>query len=170
MKNIDTDLRYDLSSLTDAQLLQFAKEANKFKKNFQESFCDLDWLKEYKNDNLFIFSGKNPRFEYFHNSVKSVDARTLFIESNKCFTFIKEVLETFEEKLYRYTREYSQFTIDYIQNNIVDLDYTLLSGEDFLSEMIYDVGNILKVIKDGADKDLFIELKLALEDENNRSN
>lgn len=30
--------------------------------------------------------------------------------------------------------------------------------------------NILKVIKDGADKDLFIELKLVLEDENNRSN
>ena len=165
MKELDTNKNYDLRALTDTQLLKFAEMTNKFKNSSQEDFRDLEWLSDFKSEHPFeLTSGDGDAgFAEYSDFSNSVDARTLFIENNEYFTFINLILEIFEEKLYHYSGKYSQFTIDYIQNNIIDLDYTLLSEEEFLVEMIYDIGNILEVIKDGVDKDLFIDLKSSLE-------
>ena len=73
---------------------------------------------------------------------------------------LEEILEHFEGKL---SCDYSQFTIDFIQNTLIDLEYSIVDEETNFSSTYYDVENILQIIKDGVDKELFIDLKLALE-------
>ena len=77
---------------------------------------------------------------------------------------LEEILEHFEGKIFCDMKNYSQFTIDFIQNTLIDLEYSLVDEETNFSYTYYDVENILQIIKDGVDKELFIDLKLALEE------
>lgn len=77
---------------------------------------------------------------------------------------LEEILEHFEGKIFFDMKNYSQFTIDFIQNTLIDLEYSLVDEETNFSSTYYDVENILQIIKDGVDKELFIDLKLALEE------
>lgn len=77
---------------------------------------------------------------------------------------LKEILGHFEGKLFCDTRDYSQFTIDFIQNTLVELEHSLVDEETNFNSVCYDVDNILQIIKDGVDKELFMDLKLALEE------
>ena len=77
---------------------------------------------------------------------------------------LEEILEQFESRVFCDMKNYSQFTIDFIQNTLIDLEYSLVDEETNFSSTYYDVENILQIIKDGVDKELFIDLKLALEE------
>ena len=83
---------------------------------------------------------------------------------------LEEILEQFESRVFCDMKNYSQFTIDFIQNTLIDLEYSMVDEETNFSSVYYYVDNILQIIKEGIDKELFFDLKLALEDENNRSN
>lgn len=77
---------------------------------------------------------------------------------------LEEILEHFEGKIFCDMKNYSQFTIDFIQNMLIDLEYSMVDEETNSSSTYYDVENILQIIKEGVDKELFIDLKLALEE------
>ena len=77
---------------------------------------------------------------------------------------LEEILEHFEGKIFCNMKNYSQFTIDFIQNTLIDLEYSMVDEETNFSSVYYDVDNILQIIKEGIDKEFFIDLKLALEE------
>lgn len=77
---------------------------------------------------------------------------------------LEEILEHFEGKIFCDMKNYSQFTIDFIPNTLINLEYSMVDEETNFSSVCYDVDNILQIIKEGIDKEFFIDLKLALEE------
>ncbi len=83
-----------------------------------------------------------------------------------------EILRKYESIIH--ASEYSQFTIDFIQDNESDIDdveeqerfgkYAARIENDLIGAFQYQVSNILDIIKDGKDKDLFIELEKETKD------
>ena len=85
-----------------------------------------------------------------------------------------EILRNFEKKVSE--TNYEQFTIDFVQNNETHINDIISIGElegfgeyaertesDLIGSLVYDVSCILDIIKDGKDKELFIELEKAIE-------
>lgn len=85
-----------------------------------------------------------------------------------------KVLRDFETKIH--VSSFKQFTIDFIQNNESHLNDVVMVGNvdgfgeyadatesDILGTIKYEVDCILDIIKDGKDKELFIELQKQIE-------
>lgn len=74
------------------------------------------------------------------------------------------------EEIVQLSNEYEQFTIDFFQNtemglNVeIDEDITETHGEDLIGNTQYEVSCILDIIKDGKDKDLFLQLENKIKD------
>ena len=73
--------------------------------------------------------------------------------------FLENLLQKFEKRIFYQMKDYSQFTIDFIENNINDLEYSESNESTLIGSLIYQINNILDIIVDGKDKDLFIDLK-----------
>ena len=81
---------------------------------------------------------------------------------------ILKVLRKYEGLIHE--SEYSQFTIDFIQNNEMDVDAIIDDGdqtvsyiEDVIKAFQYDVSCILEIVKEGKDKELFESLEKDIE-------
>lgn len=79
-----------------------------------------------------------------------------------------EIFRDFEQIIHQ--EQYSQFTIDFIQNEemyvneMLDEDsLTDLQIEDLKASYIYQIDNVLAIIKNGKDCTLFYDLKVNLE-------
>ena len=79
-----------------------------------------------------------------------------------------EIFRDFETIIHQ--EEYSQFTIDFIQNeemyineNLEDNYLSELQVNDLISSYVYQIDNILAIIKNGKDCTLFFDLKSNLE-------
>lgn len=73
--------------------------------------------------------------------------------------FLENLLQKYDAIVYRQMKDYSQFTIDFIENNLQDLEYSESNESTLIESLIYQINNILDIIVDGKDKDLFIDLK-----------
>ena len=76
---------------------------------------------------------------------------------------LEDVLQKFDSKIYYDMKNYNQFTIDFIENHIQDFDDAECNDKDYIDGLIYEIDNVLNIIKDGKDKDLFTELKQEIE-------
>ena len=83
---------------------------------------------------------------------------------------LKQALEIFryyEDKIH--SGNYEQFTIDFIQDNEVDLNDYIEEEKnerrikDIIGSLHYQTSCILKIIKEGKDKELFTELEKKLD-------
>lgn len=83
---------------------------------------------------------------------------------------LKQALEIFryyEDKIHSFN--YEQFTIDFIQNNEVDLNFHIDEEleeqriKDIVGSLHYQTSCILEIIKEGKDKELFEELEKKLD-------
>jgi len=79
-----------------------------------------------------------------------------------------EIFRDFETIIHQ--EEYSQFTIDFIQNEEMHISEQLednylseLQVNDLISSYVYQIDNILAIIKNGKDCTLFFDLKSCLE-------
>ena len=70
---------------------------------------------------------------------------------------LEEILEQFESRVFCDMKNYFQFTIDFIQDTLIDLEYSMVDEETNFSSVYYYVDNILQIIKEGIDKELFID-------------
>lgn len=79
---------------------------------------------------------------------------------------LKEIVGKYSHKTFYQMGDFSQFTIDTIEyfEEQVDRDELheepekLGSVQDLIGSISYDTGNILEIIKEGKDKELFKEL------------
>lgn len=84
---------------------------------------------------------------------------------------IQELLKMFRdfESIIHQT-EYSQFTIDFIQDTGSKIDYEMeedLSDsaiEDLIGSIKYETVNVLNIIKEGKDKELFLVIENNIKD------
>ena len=87
---------------------------------------------------------------------------------------VLEVLRKFEGKVHE--SSFEQFTIDFVQNNESHINDVISVGElewfgeyaertesDLIGSLIYDVSCILDIIKEGKDKELFVEFQKQIE-------
>lgn len=79
---------------------------------------------------------------------------------------LQELLEIFRDfEIIIHQEEFSQFTIDFIQDTESKINYEMdedLSDsaiEDLIGSIQYQTVNVLDIIKDGKDKDLFSDLE-----------
>ena len=79
-----------------------------------------------------------------------------------------KIVRKFENVIHK--SEYEQFTIDFVQNNAIDLisfedatDLTDQRENDIVGAFHYDVICILDIIKEGKDKKLFVDLENEIE-------
>lgn len=80
---------------------------------------------------------------------------------------MENIFNQFTHQTFYQMQNYSQFTIDKMEEFEEGLDDILegeseLSLEDYLKATSYEVQNIIDVLKDGKDKNLFIELSVKL--------
>lgn len=71
---------------------------------------------------------------------------------------IEEILQHYEGVIYKKMDKYCQFTIDYIDDAIIDLPEESEEVKDCLSGYSYRIENLIEVLKDGIDKNLFINI------------
>lgn len=71
---------------------------------------------------------------------------------------IEEILQHYESVIYKDMDKYCQFTIDYIDDAIIDLPEEPEELEDCLGGYSYRIENVIEVLKDGIDKNLFINI------------
>lgn len=84
---------------------------------------------------------------------------------------LEELLEVFKDfEAVIHQQEFSQFTIDFIQNEEMHVNesvdcYNLtdLQIDDLIASYIYEIDNILDIIKNGKDCTLFYDLKANIE-------
>ena len=80
---------------------------------------------------------------------------------------VLEIFRYYEDKIYN--GDYEQFTIDFMQDNNVDLnDYIEEEKNErrtkvIISSLHYKIRCILKIIREGKDKELFAELEKKLD-------
>lgn len=88
---------------------------------------------------------------------------------------IKEIIGKYSHKTFYHMGDFSQFTIDTIelfeeQVNRDELHETpekLGSVQDLIGSIVYDTSNILEIIKEGNDKNLFKDLLVDIEEQFN---
>lgn len=71
---------------------------------------------------------------------------------------LEKLLQEFEGIVYNDMQDYSQFTIDFIDDSIVDVPEDKEDLECYIDALAYRVDNVLNIIKESLDKDLFEEL------------
>lgn len=71
---------------------------------------------------------------------------------------IEDLLLNYESLIYSNMEKYSQFTIDFIQNAILDLPEEEEELPNCVGSYSYQVENVLEIITDGLDKYLFTDL------------
>lgn len=85
---------------------------------------------------------------------------------------LTETISEYSKRTFYQMGDYSQFTIDKIdeiEEEVTDDEIEKKEGEglgsfrDFLGSIIYDVKNIIEVLKEGKDKELFQDLLNDLE-------
>lgn len=76
---------------------------------------------------------------------------------------IEELLQHYEGVVYQNMGKYSQFTIDFIDDAIIDLPEEEGELQNCVDSYKYKITNIIEVLKDGIDKDLFIEMLYKIE-------
>lgn len=87
----------------------------------------------------------------------------------------KEIIRKYSHKTFYQMKDYSQFTIDTIelfeeQINSDDLheDFEKSGNiQDLIGSIVYDTSNILEIIKEGNDKNLFKDLLVDIEEQFN---
>lgn len=77
---------------------------------------------------------------------------------------ILEIVRKYEDLIHKV--EFEQFTIDFFQNTemklnneIEDEDITESYSEDIIKSIQYDTSCILQIIKEGKDKEIFLEFE-----------
>ena len=79
---------------------------------------------------------------------------------------LKEIVEKYSHKTFYQMGDFSQFTIDTIEyfeeqfnrEELHEEPEKLGSVQDLIGSISYDTGNILEIIQEGKDKELFKEL------------
>ena len=79
MKKLDRTKMYNLKHLSDGQLVEFGKKANKFKKSLQGDMSDLYFLYEFKDFAPFTMFG-SIGFDTNRPLSEAIDARELFFD------------------------------------------------------------------------------------------
>lgn len=78
-----------------------------------------------------------------------------------------EIFRYYEDKIH--SGNYEQFTIDFVQDNEVDLNFNIDEEleeqriKDIVGSLRYQTSCILGIIKEGKDKELFAELEKKLD-------
>lgn len=71
---------------------------------------------------------------------------------------LEKLLQEFESIVYNDMQDYSQFTIDFIDDVIIDIPEEDDELEEYTIALSYRVENILDIIRKGFDRELFEDL------------
>lgn len=81
---------------------------------------------------------------------------------------VNEIFKTYNQMVYYRMSDYTQFTLDFLEEAESEIQDKIDDEEEFSNErlgsMIYKIDCIIDIAKDGKDKELFIELKNKLEE------